>query len=655
MSKQPGRRDPRSERVDHAAYRDLLASRLADKLDPDDRRRLDRHLATCLQCRAVDREYRRQRQWLRSLPPVAPPRDMWARTAAALDREVAGRARTTGARSRPGRWALTGTALALVSSVAVLGIMGAYLLPVPRNGAGTATLRPTPFDVPADDLAVVSEQGEGLTITRTQVDEVCPVPAADCTQIQAGTPQKITVGAVKAPSNISVGPTGDKVAVTGEDASGADVIAIVDLPADRSAPTASPPATSPTPTAAAPTPTSIPSPSTSPTGRDTSGSPTPTASASPGALGSPAASTPAVTSDPAATPSASPSVSSSPEPSATASQTPAATPSVSASPTLTPSPTPVATRPTPTSTPSQTALESFRATLPPGTAVPGQAHAILSNVLAAGAAPAWSRDGTTLAFSAMPADRRHGPDVFIWRVGDREAQAITTDHASYFASWAGARIVASRAPLGEGADRSARVEPSTVVIDIATSEVRPVAAQGMWLPIVDPRGRSAIMWRGFVFGSEPVTGVAEGRLLLADWTALDPFVTSDIAATSRAVAAAQQVAARSATQPLADWDVRWSRDGAAFGLWIADEPASAVGRLTVIEIGTTDTGPEERSTLLGPTPAHRAFSLGAERVAWIVPGPGGTRGELRVGTWGTSGSGTVRIETVESTEALPGF
>lgn len=287
--------------------------------------------------------------------------------------------------------------------------------------------------------------------------------------------------------------------------------------------------------------------------------------------------------------------------------------------------------------------------------MPGQARAILSNVLAGGAAPAWSREGNTLAFSAMPADRSHGPDVYVWRVGDREARAITSDHASYFASWAGARIVVSRAPLGEGADRSLPVEPSTVVIDPATSEVRAVAAQGLWLPIVDPTSRSAILWRGFVIAGEPVTGVAEGRLILADWTALDPFGTSDVGATNRAIAAAQQVAARSATQRLADWHVRWSKDGAAFGLWIADEATSAVGRLTVVEVGATETGPEERSTLLGPTPAHRAFSLGADRVAWIVPGPGGTRGELRVGTWGTSGSGTVRIETIENTEALPGF
>ena len=75
---------------------------------------------------------------------------------------------------------------------------------------------------------------------------------------------------------------------------------------------------------------------------------------------------------------------------------------------------------------------------PPATAVPGlTVVSILDDVHSAGAPPAWSRNGEVLAFSAMPADGSHGPDVYTWRQGDDVAQPLTEDHASYFASWSG--------------------------------------------------------------------------------------------------------------------------------------------------------------------------------------------------------------------------
>ena len=48
---------------------------------------------------------------------------------------------------------------------------------------------------------------------------------------------------------------------------------------------------------------------------------------------------------------------------------------------------------------------------------PARVLAILEGVQAVGAPPAWSPDGTMLAFRAMPVDRSRGPDIYLWRPG----------------------------------------------------------------------------------------------------------------------------------------------------------------------------------------------------------------------------------------------
>jgi putative zinc finger protein len=620
--------------VDHAPFRELLARRLDERLDAADRQRLDAHLSGCPRCRAVDREYRRQRQWLRGLPPIPAPRDLSARISAALDREVA-----TGPRTFPvlgrARWVeqlggrtVAGTGVGLIVAIVMLGLVSAYLPLEPGGLKGDEEQRPTPFQVRPRDLVAVSESGQGLTVSRTRIDQVCPAGEADCTQLSAESQQKIPVSQVKQPTSVSVAPRGDTIALTGRDPSGADVFAIVDLD----------PASGSTRPSSAPVRTPRPAPTTASPSQKATGSAGATASA-------PAAS---------ATTTTLPEVSASPADSAPPGDTSAqASPSDAGS---TASPSEAApSQPAPSPTPSQTALESFEATLPPGSAVPGEARAILSHVLAAGAPPAWSGDGGALAFSAMPADRSHGPDVYIWRPGDFQATALTTDHASYFASWAGTRIVASRAIAAEGVRRGSSIESTSVVIDPVTAEQRVLPVSGIWLPMVDPTERAVIFWRGFVAAEEPVTRVAEGRLLLGDWSALDPFRNADTDSGRRAFAAANDVSPASLTEQLTDWHVRWTKDGGAYGLWTAERTGSSKGRLTVVAVGYSAAGPEGRGALLGPVTAHRAFSLGVDRAAWVVPGPGGARAELRVGTWGDAGSGTVRIETVETTEALPGF
>jgi hypothetical protein len=150
-----------------------------------------------------------------------------------------------------------------------------------------------------------------------------------------------------------------------------------------------------------------------------------------------------------------------------------------------------------------------------------EAQAILQDVIPTGASAAWSADGTTLAFSAMPADGSYGSDIYTWHPGDAYALALTTDHASTFASWVGDRIVGSTlAPAP--ADPSMLV-PQSFVLDPRTGERRVIEGSTLWLPSVDPTGRYVVAWSGTLAtaGMLPVPG--RGQLVFALWSSLDPF------------------------------------------------------------------------------------------------------------------------------------
>jgi hypothetical protein len=290
---------------------------------------------------------------------------------------------------------------------------------------------------------------------------------------------------------------------------------------------------------------------------------------------------------------------------------------------------------------------------PPPSAVPGlRVLSILEDVHSAGAPPAWSRDGEVLAFSAMPADGSHGPDVFVWEPGDSQARAITTDHSSYFASWSGRRVVVSRVNETEG--KSDRLEVLTMVVDPETLEERRVDGPLMWLPVVDPQRAHAVTWNGKLdlSGSRPVA--REGALYLIDWTAIDPF-----RAESRGGGAVELIALDPtrdpAAEPVLDWHARWSADGRALGLWEADAPGASWGMLVLVAFDPGSRALTLHKPLIGPQLSKRGFTVGADRIAWVGPSDDGTEGELRIRTWGTGGVGDLRIESLNVEDLVPSF
>ena len=74
----------------HERARTRAAQRLDWPLDPAEAVWLDAHLADCRSCRRRADEYLENRDRLRTLRDNAPPppRDLWARTAAAIDAEL---------------------------------------------------------------------------------------------------------------------------------------------------------------------------------------------------------------------------------------------------------------------------------------------------------------------------------------------------------------------------------------------------------------------------------------------------------------------------------------------------------------------------------------------------------------------------------------
>ena len=648
-------------RIDqHAKFRDLLAARLDRPLTRAELRALNAHIKKCLGCEQVDADYRAQRFLLRGLPPRMPPRDLWARTSASLDREVARayRARKWGRRLARGRRSAQ-PSTALMTAVAVIGVSAAIfvlqLAPVVTPVANVPS-QPTPLAVQPQSLAMLGLGPGDISLYSTEVSQVCPASAPDC--VGTGT-EKLVRSSVHLPSsmrsgNVALSPTGKQLAVVGH-LPGQDMIAVVMMPSDSSG-------------AASQVAAHTNHPGQNPDQTDAPDATTaPAKSHQPDQPGQLAQATDAV---------------------------------------------PDASGPPPSAVAGLTVL------------------AILENVQSAGAPPAWSLNGETLAFSAMPEDASTGPDVYIWSPGDDKAQAITTDHASYFASWSGNRIVVSRV------NSSGHVRNS--VIDPRTLEERAVNAPGLWLPNVNDQKNEAIGWFGQLDSTGVLVTPRQGELYVMDWANVDPFgsvvgnqpttppPTPTPAATAQGDAtatpattpapsasnaprtdvspaptssstgnspAATALAQSSPTAkptpspsptptpdtsadqgndlsvplialepdrdpvaaPVLDWQVHWSSDGLVVGVWIADSAGSTWGRLAVLSVDPVTEEVSTDSPLLAMTLAKRGFSMGLDRVAWIAPSDNDVDGELRIRTWGSDGVGGLRLIAPDQEDVVPAF
>ena len=605
-------------RANHAAWRELIAARLDRPLTRSETRSLADHLRDCAACREADRDYRSQRELLRALPSRPAPRDLWPRTAAALDREVA-RGTTRFGRTWRRRGRKYGPSAALMATIASLGVVtGLALMQLtpPVSVAPTTALAPaTPFAIAQQPLAFVGSEETQLYVYQTDVGHACPANAPGCSVDEDIVRTPVNLPASVRARNLALSPSGKTLALVGR-GGGHEVIAVVMLRDGGKKP----------------------------------GTQAPDASNDPGE--SPA---PGTTGDPLVT----------------------------------------------------------------VTDAPPVVVAILENVESAGAPPAWSASGEMLAFSAAPADGSHGPDVYVWSPDDEVAQPITFDHASYFASWSGENIVISRIGGGEGTDTAPL---STVVMNPATAEERPVAGPALWLPAVNPAGTQAIAWQGDLDLSSGRPVPSSGALFVIDWAQIDPFApanepvatpvasepptptdappttdptepttppegataspdSTDAPPTDEPVVTPEpepsdqpaepdptapppqmpdswvelDLGRDTVASPVLDWQARWSLDGQVLGVWLADSVGSAWGRLAVLAVDPGTQLVQTAEPLLPATLARRGFSLGLSRVVWVGASDDNPDGELRIRTWGDDGVGGIQLEPLTLEGVVPAF
>ncbi len=582
----------------HERARLRLAERMAGDLPPDEASWLDEHLAGCADCTSVGAQYAADQADLRALrdAPPEPPRDLWARTAAAIEQESGGRRnpeRATRRASRIPLGALSGIAvIALVVGVSALsGVIGPGGRPTATTeeasdqlsttggdaGSGPDGAQATPFAVGAGDVRWIDKSTNGtLAYNHAAVGEVCPAEGtASCPALQDTNKQRLAVNA--APRTIIESTKGAAVMVA-DDGSGHDKIMVVHLPQATATPT-------PSPVAGA------------------VASPPASATASVGAQLSPIATTP----PPSQTP----------EPSQSVEASAVATPigdAGSPTPSVTPSPTPSVTPPLPSLSPSPSIASTI---------------AIASDIELVGESAAFSADGTWFAFTARPADRSRGTDVYIWHVGDASAHALTTDGATVFASWDGGHVVASR-PIASASAEAAT--PSTIRIDPATGEESP--AGDVWRPVVDPTRTRAIGWTGTLMRSADGTTWTPdvGELELRPWSADGATSPADGQRDGKVVTDAAA----------AGFDVRWDEAGDWVAIWVADAVDPTVGRLSLYRVDVT----RSRLVLMKDAPAGVAalpgFSIGQGRLAWATPpGQDGEGSRIQIVAWNEDGIGTI--------------
>ncbi len=300
------------------------------------------------------------------------------------------------------------------------------------------------------------------------------------------------------------------------------------------------------------------------------------------------------------------------------------TPVETATPETTEPPTTETPTTEPTETPSSDATEA-----PPSVEVtprPDGAVEIASDVVIVGSAAGYSPDGTRFAFSARPADDSSGPDVYVWRVGDRRAKAVTSGHDAQLAGWIGERLLVSRVIDGK---------PRTAILDIGSGAERAAGDGAMWRPTVGPDRDTAAWWDGTVrLDDDGRTWVPDrGRLVLGDW----PNGGAD----------AQVLADGSIT----DWDVQWSDDGTELAVWVSRDDAAKLGKLSLFTVDPATGRVDLANPKLDAEPAFAGFALKPGRLAWSAPAAGGDT-SVEVLGWDGDSAGRVSLPAASGATIL---
>ncbi len=612
----PFRRRHHDAEGSHDRARALWSVAMLEPIEPTDDEWLQRHLDACAECRLDHERYVADRELLRSLRSdlPQPPRDLWARTAAELERESARAARGGLPSALPGLPALAraggpfrrvpvGAASGLL---VVLVVVAAALVsrqnvippletpPASEVAVGSVEPAPTQLLVTAADVFWLRPRLDGsYEVVSAAVDQVCPGERAGCPELEQSVEAPINLGG--RPIGVAVSPTRDEIVVVSASEQGQSARIVV-IPVPRATPAASP---------------------------------TPVAPESP--------------------PTDQPTEPPTPEPTST----PVVSPSEAPTPIVTPAPTEPGPEPTP-----EGAIE------------------IASGIVVVGDA-VYSPNGEWLAFSAYPSDLSTGPDLYLWRAGTSTAVPVSSDHHTYFSSWLGDQVLASRVEVEAPEDVAASAEPTAAaldepspassadplpsaspeppvegrpmsfLLDPETLAITDLAEPDVWLPVVDPAGRLVVYWSGSVTPTSDGTGwqPAVGKILLGRWSGLGAVPAESEAPTAEP--SGEPVVLAEA--PIAAFDARFDPDGLYLGLWTLEQTADDHGRLQLLVVDPESGTVDETVQPLQGVPALRGFSIKEGRLAWVTPpGQDGRQSSVAVLAW--KGHEFGHVETIPAPE-----
>ena len=274
----PFRRRHHDAEATHDRARALSSRRFLEPLDADEEAWLAHHLETCTECSREQDAFAADRELLRALrdKPIEPPRDLWVRTAAALDVAAGKRPAPAGA-DRTGRQRGVGARtwwralpLGAVAGVAVLlVVVASALLPgLQPSGSQVANASvppgPTAIAVQAAQIPALRSGANGSwDLFFTEVNKVCPRSSPECVPPPSQHEgSAVNLLGAKA-STVTISPHNDQL-VFEADSGAVDEGKIYVVPVAPPAPESQPPVTPPTSSGAANPPSETP-PSAGPT------------------------------------------------------------------------------------------------------------------------------------------------------------------------------------------------------------------------------------------------------------------------------------------------------------------------------------------------------------------------------------------------------
>jgi len=602
----PFRRRHHDDESAHDRARATWSHGMLEPIAPADVAWLESHVAGCGECRVEREAFLEDRQLLRSLrdQPPEPPRDLWARTAAAIEQESARRSRHGLLPAFPDRFVprrarlplgvMAGLLVAIVVVATSLAPRGIPLAPGPAGSAvalASTPAGPTPIPVRTATLGWILTNTDGsYQLNLADVEQVCPDITAGCAPLKN---TQTTLKLTAKPESIVGSPDSRHLVVvggsSGSDAGSVLVVPVPSGPAQSDAPT-------PAPTAVA-TASPVESPATSP------------------------------------------------------GESPAATPAA----------TPVGT---PGATPGATPFG--QQSIAQGVTVVGEtAYSLDGSWLAFSARPIDGSTGPDLYVwkvgdaSAHPVTSDHATFFSGWFGNRILASRVVTARSGAPAGSGEPSAQPSANPAAvesPSAASSASLEshPVSFLLDPATTQSQDLATPDVWLPSVDPSGRFATYWLGTVVPDAAGTSwvPATGRLVLDGWMApLEPGASVRPATSPAPGETASPPVGPAGTPvdlvvgPIGAFDTRFDPTGIRLAVWVADSSDPTVGTLQLIVL---DRAHGRISPDLKPLPsvaALRGYSIDSGRLAWVSPpGQNGNQSVVQVLAWSANTYGQVESQ-----------